>query len=141
MTDYYEILDEILLFIRDAPSLSKEEYSHREKHIWGSDGRDISQSEKRSLFDKLIKEGYLNEDQKLTVEGFMFIQDGMYARLIADKRAETLNLIAMTRRTERNDRLIVTWAVILGVLAFAQLVLGIIGQWKDLTWFFCSYCH
>lgn len=79
--NYYKILDGLLQFYYDKQVNQKEDLLGIDvADFWGKWGYEITSTEKAAIVQKLKKDGYIDENEKLSVEGLIFIINGKYQK-------------------------------------------------------------
>ena len=101
--DYYAMLDYLLKWISENSNTDDTAILERENHFKEND---IGVYERTELFQKLENEGFIRRDfqefERLTINGYLFIQDGGYKK----KRSR--------EATSKDLQSAQTWAIAIG---------------------------
>lgn len=133
--NYYNLLDTVLSILKRNEGKGSHEWESEEMN-----DNNLTPSQYHTAVQKLQKEGYVGPSKELTLEGYIFIQDGMYAKKNYLSALSERDLSSRISQAAKNEERLAHWSVILGILTGLLFVLETIVHWKELKQFFCPYC-
>jgi len=127
--DFYQLLDDLLDYIHKYQDQPPSDYQSINKIHDSSLAKDmgVTDVQFKQMLYKLQRDGYVGYEigkEVTTVEGELFIQSGKYKQQQRDIQKQKDEAIALTKRTERNEFLIVIGtngaALVAGLLLIYQ---------------------